>query len=359
MSKSAIMNAKMLLAGTSGFAFKEWKGTLLPDQISPERRCCRIYATRFAHGRDQQHVLPDAQGVRAPQDWAKKVPHRGSCSPSRRASVSRTTPGSNPRVVPAPLDYLVKTTPRFSRTEGLTDACTQLPPNLKKDITIACGPSCRSFPRTAASPWSSVTRAGSGTTSSTALKDAGAALCLSEREDNAPPPLVETAPWGYVRLRLETYSDDELRQWAARLAGDGLERDLRLLHARADGARLRAAIDAVERGMKLAQVRKHALSLPEVAEQPHFDYASFRVRGKIFATVPPDEAHIHVFVGEDQREEALALHPAYVEKLTWGRKVVGLRVTLADAVPHAVLRLVSQAWRNKAPKTLVRQTEIP
>ena len=36
-----------------------------------------------------------------------------------------------------------------------------------------------------------------------ALKGAGAALCLSEREDNAPPPLVETAPWGYVRLRLE------------------------------------------------------------------------------------------------------------------------------------------------------------
>src|ERR1700682_162579 len=50
-----------------------------------------------------------------------------------------------------------------------------------------------------------------------ALKSAGAALCLSEREDNAPPPLVETAPWGYVRLRLETYSDDDLRQWASKL----------------------------------------------------------------------------------------------------------------------------------------------
>jgi uncharacterized protein YecE (DUF72 family) len=50
-----------------------------------------------------------------------------------------------------------------------------------------------------------------------ALKGAGAALCLSEREDNAPPPLVETAPWGYVRLRLEGYSEDELRAWAARL----------------------------------------------------------------------------------------------------------------------------------------------
>ncbi len=50
-----------------------------------------------------------------------------------------------------------------------------------------------------------------------ALKAAGASLCLSEREDNAPPPLVETAPWGYVRLRLENYSDADLELWAQRL----------------------------------------------------------------------------------------------------------------------------------------------
>ena len=49
----------------------------------------------------------------------------------------------------------------------------------------------------------------------------GAALCLSEREDNAPPPLVETAPWGYVRLRLEAYADGDLQRWAERLAGTG------------------------------------------------------------------------------------------------------------------------------------------
>jgi uncharacterized protein YecE (DUF72 family) len=54
-----------------------------------------------------------------------------------------------------------------------------------------------------------------------ALKAASAALCVSEREDNAPPPLVETAPWGYVRLRLESYSDEDLRKWAARLAATG------------------------------------------------------------------------------------------------------------------------------------------
>jgi uncharacterized protein YecE (DUF72 family) len=53
------------------------------------------------------------------------------------------------------------------------------------------------------------------------LKGAGASLCHSEREDNAPPPLVETAPWGYVRLRLEHYSDDDLKHWAERLAATG------------------------------------------------------------------------------------------------------------------------------------------
>ncbi|HYH43001.1 MAG TPA: DUF72 domain-containing protein [Burkholderiales bacterium] len=51
-----------------------------------------------------------------------------------------------------------------------------------------------------------------------ALREAGAALCLSEREDNAPPPMMETAAWGYVRLRLESYSDDDLKRWSERLA---------------------------------------------------------------------------------------------------------------------------------------------
>jgi uncharacterized protein YecE (DUF72 family) len=50
------------------------------------------------------------------------------------------------------------------------------------------------------------------------LRGAGAALCLSEREDNSAPPLVATAPFGYVRLRLETYSNEELAAWARRLA---------------------------------------------------------------------------------------------------------------------------------------------
>lgn len=50
-----------------------------------------------------------------------------------------------------------------------------------------------------------------------ALRAAGAALCLSEREDGQPPPLVETTSWGYVRLRLEDYADADLQRWTNRL----------------------------------------------------------------------------------------------------------------------------------------------
>jgi hypothetical protein len=94
--------------------------------------------------------------------------------------------------------------------------------------------------------------------------------------------------------------------------------------------------------------------LPEVKEQPHFDYASFRVGGKIFVTVPPDEEHVHVFVGEEHRKAFLAMYPQYIRELTWGKKVVGLRIALADADAAVVKQLISFAWQNKAPKSLLK-----
>jgi hypothetical protein len=105
--------------------------------------------------------------------------------------------------------------------------------------------------------------------------------------------------------------------------------------------------------MKLGQVRRLALALPAVSEEPHFTYASFRVGGRIFATIPPDGEHLHVFVEEDERQLALALEPAVVEKLLWGQRIVGLRVRLGAAKAPLVRRLLEQAWLRKAPKRLL------
>lgn len=99
--------------------------------------------------------------------------------------------------------------------------------------------------------------------------------------------------------------------------------------------------------MRIATVRTYALSLEGVAEQPHHEYSLFRVRGKIFVTVPPKEDAIHVFVDEEDRERALAMTPEWAEKLLWGGKARGLRITLATAPAAAVKALVRQAYETR------------
>ena len=104
--------------------------------------------------------------------------------------------------------------------------------------------------------------------------------------------------------------------------------------------------------MKFAQVRQYALSLPNATEEPHFNYTSFRVGvgGKMFVTAPPEQTHIHVFVAETEREVSLAVDGAFVEKLLWGSKALGLRVALAKAPPARVRALILQAYANKVAK---------
>lgn len=100
--------------------------------------------------------------------------------------------------------------------------------------------------------------------------------------------------------------------------------------------------------MKLATVRKFALALSDVTEDPHHHFSSFRYKGKIFVTVPPDEEHIHVFVSETDREVALAMYPAFIEKLFWGGKVVGVRVCLEKASASTVKSLVRAAYEQRS-----------
>ena len=100
--------------------------------------------------------------------------------------------------------------------------------------------------------------------------------------------------------------------------------------------------------MKFEAVREFALSLPDTTEEPHHQFGSFRVGGKIFVTTPPGEAYVHVFLAEEAREAPLGLYPKFVEKLLWGGKVMGVRVHLAAATRNAVQAMVRQAYEHKA-----------
>ena len=67
-------------------------------------------------------------------------------------------------------------------------------------------------------------------------------------------------------------------------------------------------------------------------------------------TISPKEEVIHIFVGEEDRDRALAVYPEFIEKLLWGGKVVGLRVALASAKPDVVKSLVGKAYETRVQK---------
>ncbi len=107
----------------------------------------------------------------------------------------------------------------------------------------------------------------------------------------------------------------------------------------------------------LATVRTLSLALPGATEEPHFDMISFRVRGKIFATVPPDERHLHVFVDEAETQACVDEDPVAFEQLLWGSKPRGLRINLAAAAENRVGELLEESWRHKAPARLIAELD--
>jgi len=105
--------------------------------------------------------------------------------------------------------------------------------------------------------------------------------------------------------------------------------------------------------VRAATVRRLALSLPETAEAPHHAMTSFRVAGKIFATMPPEGGRVHVFLEEDEVAAYCAEFSGAVEELWWGQKRRGCRVVLARATTPLLREMLTESWRRKASKKLL------
>jgi hypothetical protein len=105
--------------------------------------------------------------------------------------------------------------------------------------------------------------------------------------------------------------------------------------------------------MTPTQVRALVEALPEAIEQDHHGFPSFRVRGKIFATLP-NAQRLNVFIDLDELPAVLALASDACHELRWGRQVRGVSVLLQNANRPLVARLLSDAWRRKAPRSLVK-----
>lgn len=208
-------HSKKLLAGASGYSFKEWKGSFYPEDIKPDAMLA-FYAERLPTV-EINNTFYQMPKVAVLENWARATPEsfKFAIKASRRIThMSRLKADSAADSV----NFLYRNLAALGAKRG--PVLYQLPPFLKKDL-----PRLLAFLEILPADHGAAFEFRNDSWFSDdvyeALKGKGAALCLSEREDNAPPPLVETALWGYVRLRLEIYSEEDLQRWADRLAGTG------------------------------------------------------------------------------------------------------------------------------------------
>src|SRR5213593_178198 len=97
--------------------------------------------------------------------------------------------------------------------------------------------------------------------------------------------------------------------------------------------------------------RTLALRLPEASEEQHMGHPDFRVGGKIFATLGPDETWGMVKLTPEQQAEFVQAKPKMFEPFNgaWGRRGC-TKVTLKNATEAAVVPALVAAWKNTAAK---------
>jgi hypothetical protein len=110
--------------------------------------------------------------------------------------------------------------------------------------------------------------------------------------------------------------------------------------------------------MTADKFRTMALELPEAVEGAHMGHADFRIGGKIFASLGPDESWGMVKLSPDQQADHVRAEPAAFEPFNgaWGRSGC-TKVHLAEAKRPSVRRALAAAWQNTAPKRRARPKE--
>ncbi len=200
----------MFYVGTSGYAFKEWKGHFYPAKL-PDKNFLQYYASQFpaVEINNTFYRMPREKNL---VDWAAQVPagFRFAIKASQRI-----THYSQLKDVGDLVAYLVETCAALGDKLGPT--LFQLPPHLKKDL-----PRLTDFLAMLPRRWKATIefRHPSWFTDDVfeALKASEVPLCISD-QDELETPLVATAPWAYIRLHRATYDAAALTSWAERLRG--------------------------------------------------------------------------------------------------------------------------------------------
>jgi uncharacterized protein YecE (DUF72 family) len=196
-----------VLAGTSGYSYKEWVGNFYPPKL-PANRMLHHYGERFetVEINNTFYRMPTAAML---EKWAGEVPphFRFVLKAPKRITHERKLQQAEDSV-----RQLLDVSAALG--EKLGPFLFQLPPFFRKNVPVLAEFLALLGPVRAAlefrhDSWFDDEVYG-------VLRAHGAALCLADTEEGEPPP-VATASWGYLRLRRPDYGDPELAAWAKRV----------------------------------------------------------------------------------------------------------------------------------------------
>jgi uncharacterized protein YecE (DUF72 family) len=198
-----------LRAGTSGYSYKEWKGSFYPSDL-PAAKMLPFYAKTFST------VEINNTFYRMPTEklllgWAEQVPDDFAfvIKGPRRISHDKRLKNVDDDVA-----YLMETLAVLGNKRG--PLLFQLPPFMKKDTTTLIS-FLGLLPADAKPTFEFRNQSWFDDEVIGVLREHKAALCLAEAENDLEIPFVATAPWGYLRLRKPEYDDKELGRWVQRV----------------------------------------------------------------------------------------------------------------------------------------------
>ena len=204
-----------VLAGTSGYAYKEWKGSFYPKELA-NAGMLAYYASRLptVEVNNTFYRLP-SQSVLL--QWAEQVPMDFAfvLKASRRITHERRLKNAA-----EPLEYLL--TNAAALRQKLGPILFQLPPNMKKDMERLCG-FLDLLPEGLMAAFEFRHPSWFEDDVYDALRARGRALVVADTDDGATP-LQRTAPFGYFRLRREHYDDAALAHWRDQVRSQPWER---------------------------------------------------------------------------------------------------------------------------------------
>ena len=200
-----------ILVGTSGFSYKEWKGSFYPEKLK-QADMLHYYAERFSSVEINNtfYRMPKASML---EGWAGQVPS-GFLFVLKASQ--QITHRKRLKEAGEPLAYLLETAATLGNRLG--PVLFQLPPYLKKDVGrlrdfLALLPDeCPFAFEFRHETWLD-------DEVHAALRERNCALVCADTEDSGQngAPIVSTADWGYLRLRRCDYTPAELRPWADRI----------------------------------------------------------------------------------------------------------------------------------------------